>query len=158
MNVRFSNILTLYICILFLLRSLLVSLSPFRLFKHRRLSSILLSFSFSSSLCHPPLNATEQGQTKRARAQKKCKAASIMRATLSRRDQQHLNCIRDSRRTAHKFSSRRRRAILLLNTFSRVPVIRRILNATSPPFFFISRLSKDLQPSECSSFRLEPPV
>lgn len=67
-----------------------------------------------------------------------------MRATLSRRDQQRLNCIRDSRRTAHKFSSRRRRAILLLNTFSRVPVIRRILNATSPPFFFISRLSKDL--------------
>lgn len=54
-----------------------------------------------------------------------------MRATLSRRDQQRLNCIRDSRRTAHKFSSRRR-AILLLNTFSRVPVIRRILNATSP--------------------------
>ena len=102
--------------------------------------------------------SVEQGQTKRARAQKKCKAASIMRATLSRRDQQHLNCIRDSRRTAHKFSSRRRRAILLLNTFSRVPVIRRILNATSPPFFFISRLSKDLQPSECSSFRLEPPV
>lgn len=74
-----------------------------------------------------PFYATEQGQTKQERK----KAASIMRATLSRRDQQRLNCIRDSRRTAHKFSSRRR-AILLLNTFSRVPVIRRILNATSP--------------------------
>lgn len=40
-------------------------------------------------------------------------AASIMRATLSQRDQQRLNCIRDSR-TAHKFSSLRRG--FLLNT------------------------------------------
>ena len=39
-----------------------------------------------------------------------------MRATLSRRDQQRLNCIRDSR-TGHKFSSSRR--AILLNT--RVP-------------------------------------
>lgn len=101
---------------------------------------------------HPsPFNATE-GRTKQESA--KSKAASIMRATLSRRDQQRLNCIRDSRRTAHKFSSRRR-AILLLNTFSRV----RTRDSTDtqrppPPFFFISRLSRDLQPSECSSVRL----
>lgn len=106
----------------------------------------------------PSVERNGTGANKASTSAKKSKAASIMRATLSRRDQQRLNCIRDSRRTAHKFSSRRRRAILLLNTFSRVPVIRRILNATSPPFFFISRLSKDLQPSECSSFRLEPPV
>ena len=43
-----------------------------------------------------------------------------MRATLSRRDQQRLNCIRDSR-TGHKFSSSRR--AILLNT--RVPPLRR---------------------------------
>lgn len=51
-------------------------------------------------------------------------AASIMRATLSQRDQQRLNCIRDSR-TAHKFSSLRRG--FLLNTRPSA-VIRRVFS------------------------------
>lgn len=51
-------------------------------------------------------------------------AASIMRATLSQRDQQRLNCIRDSR-TAHKFSSQRRG--FLLNTRPSA-VIRRVFS------------------------------
>lgn len=47
-----------------------------------------------------------------------------MRATLSQRDQQRLNCIRDSR-TAHKFSSQRRD--FLLNTRTSA-VIRRVFS------------------------------
>lgn len=55
-----------------------------------------------------------------------------MRATLSRRDQQRLNCIRDSG-TGHKSSSQRR--AILLNTFSRV-LIRRLLSLSlSPPIY-----------------------
>lgn len=60
-------------------------------------------------------------------------AASIMRATLSQRDQQRLNCIRDSR-TAHKFSSQRRG--FLLNTRPSA-VIRRVFSF-HPIFLAIS--------------------
>lgn len=154
----------MYVSLIFSLL-LYTSCSFYARYLYSSLLSVYLSIAVDTTFLlfllvtlSPSVERNGTGANKASTSAKKSKAASIMRATLSRRDQQHLNCIRDSRRTAHKFSSRRRRAILLLNTFSRVPVIRRILNATSPPFFFISRLSKDLQPSECSSFRLEPPV
>lgn len=154
----------MYVSLIFSL-SIYASCSFYARYLYPSLLSVYLSIAVDTTFLlfllvtlSPSVERNGTGANKASTSAKKSKAASIMRATLSRRDQQRLNCIRDSRRTAHKFSSRRRRAILLLNTFSRVPVIRRILNATSPPFFFISRLSKDLQPSECSSFRLEPPV
>lgn len=154
----------MYVSLIFSLL-LYTSCSFYARYLYSSLLSVYLSIAVDTTFLlfllvtlSPSVERNGTGANKASTSAKKSKAASIMRATLSRRDQQRLNCIRDSRRTAHKFSSRRRRAILLLNTFSRVPVIRRILNATSPPFFFISRLSKDLQPSECSSFRLEPPV
>lgn len=81
--------------------------------------TVAVQFSFPLSCSLISVLSLRRWCNKRKRT-----AASIMRATLSQRDQQRLNCIRDSR-TAHKFSSQRRG--FLLNTRPST-VIRRVFS------------------------------
>ena len=113
-------------------------------FYSRRCLSISLSLSLSLSLsfirtytlsvflsvvCHPWFSSLFNDNVTNAST-----AASIMRATLSRRDQQRLNCIRDSR-TAHKFSSPRCDGPSSLTRFSSRAVIRRLLIPPALSYF-----------------------
>ena len=101
-------------------KSLSLSLSLF--LSHPLSSPPFVSLVLSTTLYgHHPYNSRSlpvarlylRSRFSRWRNKRKRTVASIMRATLSQRDQQRLNCIRDSR-TAHKFSSLRRG--FLLNT------------------------------------------
>jgi len=112
--------------------SLFLSLSPFSFKPLFVCSSCTLSLSLFPSLrlsvLHPSGGNNSRSLLVSRLYQRSCfgarAAASIMRATLSQRDQQRLNCIRDSR-TAHKFSSPRRG--FLLNAPSHA-VIRRVFS------------------------------